>query len=459
MPIPQQTGVINPFTRSIEPINSQTWSDWDEFTVPTRTPKTVTAFGDAAVSSLQNKFGGASLALDGVNGSYAFVQSNTDFAFETGDFTIEMWTYRNASGVFQYLAEFRTAGTQVAPLLYINTSNNLVYFVNGAVAITGSTVPLATWTHVAISRNNNSTRMFINGVQTGATYTDNNNYIQSPLTIGARFNGTLVLNGFIDELRITKGTARYTANFTPPTAAFVNDQDTVLLLHFDSDLSDDGGIGLTQPALSWNDLVTWNPTATELLWISDPIDLTENKTVNLVIETSAQGRVEYDIISSVTGAFSGEETTVVISANTATIPAFSGRYFYIVAKVTNNSGLPILDSMNITTTVNKTTKLTLSDIDTSTLAGTVSARVVDFGRAVSGVKNMQITVKSTPDYTMQVYVTDYPTSNTVIARIVDKTVPSIALVGLDNVPRDATVDIIAEILPEQFLSGNNLLIR
>ena len=63
----------------------------------------------------------------------------------------------------------------------------------------------------------------MNGLQTGATYTDTLNYINSPARIGDRNDGaipTASLNGYIDDLRITKGVARYTSNFTPPTAPF-----------------------------------------------------------------------------------------------------------------------------------------------------------------------------------------------------------------------------------------------
>lgn len=210
---------------------------------------------------------------------------------------------------------------------------------------------------------------------------------------------------------------------------------------------------------TWDNSATWNPTATEIVWISDPVVLESSQTINLVIETIASGSVDYQVISSDTAAFSGEETTVTINHGDVGVSAFNGQYFYIVATVTNDTALPTLENMSITVTQGRSTKLTLSDVDTSTLSGTTDARTIDFGRTVSGVRNIQITVKETSDFTLESYVTDYPTSNTLLPRIVDKTTPSIALVGLDNVPRDAVVDIIAEVLPEQYMSGNNLLLR
>lgn len=210
---------------------------------------------------------------------------------------------------------------------------------------------------------------------------------------------------------------------------------------------------------TWGTSTTWNPTATSLVWISELIQTQETGTVNILVQTNAVGTVEYDIYASNTGTFTGEETVTSITQGQQGISAFSGRYFFVVATVTNTSNLPTLENMSITLRSKRGTKLTLNDIDTSELSGTTAARTVDFGRTVGGVSNMQITVKSVPDYTLDVYVTDYPTANTVIPRIVDKTVPSIALVGLDNVPRDGVVDITADILPEQYMSGNNLLVR
>ena len=85
-----------------------------------------------------------------------------------------------------------------------------------------SSVPIDTWTHLAASRGGGTVRLFIDGVVVSSGVLPVN-LSDAATLIGYRnasYNG--YLNGYIDDLRITKGVARYTANFTPPTAAFPN---------------------------------------------------------------------------------------------------------------------------------------------------------------------------------------------------------------------------------------------
>jgi len=203
-------------------------------TVEDRAGKTVSVAGNAKLSTAIKKFGSASLALDGV-GDYITYASQPDFAYSTNAFTIEMWVYRTVSGVVQVLLDQRTSvSTTYAPLIFITATNVLAYGEGTIQAITGiTTVPLNAWSHVAVSRSGTSTRLFLNGVQQGSTYTDTRNYIATPVSIGIRFDrSTLPFTGYIDEVRISKGIARYTGTFTPPTNAFTSDTSTVLLLHF-----------------------------------------------------------------------------------------------------------------------------------------------------------------------------------------------------------------------------------
>ena len=192
--------------------------------------------GNAQISTSQYKFGSSSLYCDGTGDSVRYI--NDTLALGSFDFTIEMWVYPTAKNRDQNIFDQRTATTsQVAPGIFVNTSNQLGYYVSNAYRIqsTANSIDINTWYHIAVSRSGTSTRMFLNGVQVGSTYTDTNNYVNQPIAIGAYNNGSTVLGswqGYIDEVRVSN-TARYTADFTPPSSAFTNDDNTLLLLHFE----------------------------------------------------------------------------------------------------------------------------------------------------------------------------------------------------------------------------------
>lgn len=187
---------------------------------------TIETVGNTQVSTVQSKFGGSSVYFDG-NGDWLDSQSTSEIAIGGGDFTIEAWIYPTGiSGTDSVIFDFRNGNpSNNGPLMVIGagTGNPLVYVAAGSTRITGSGITLNTWSHVAVSRSGTSTRMFLNGTQTGSTYTDTNNYA-SPVRvrIGADDDGSAnaYFIGYIDEFRVTKGVARYTANFTPPTQAF-----------------------------------------------------------------------------------------------------------------------------------------------------------------------------------------------------------------------------------------------
>lgn len=198
------------------------------FTDSSGTPKTVTRFGDTQISTAQSKFGGASCLFDG-SGDYLTVPAGADFAFGTGDFTAEMWF--NPSSVTVYHALFYTGQYETNQLsLRVTDGGKMQSFIgnatNGYGIQTGTTALVAgAWHHIAICSASGLIKVFLNGVQeTSATNTqaiDSNTAVY----IGTQnVSGSMGLfpTGYIDEMRVTKGIARYTANFTPPTAPFPN---------------------------------------------------------------------------------------------------------------------------------------------------------------------------------------------------------------------------------------------
>ncbi len=200
-----------------------------------------TIYGNTAAATANSKFGGKCLRFDGT-GDYVSFASSSDFSFGTGDFTLEFWLNCTRVGnVIDYASN--------TPNLYFDGSGNLIFYASGASRITTSAVVANTWQHVALCRIGTSTRLFIDGVQVGSTYTDTIDYSNTVHYIGSNNGGTGGLTGYIDDLRITKGFARYTGTFTPPVKAFEHaplyqvsttyDQPSIfasnvkLLMHFD----------------------------------------------------------------------------------------------------------------------------------------------------------------------------------------------------------------------------------
>jgi hypothetical protein len=192
------------------------------FTDNSPTPKTATPAGNAQISTTQSKFGGASLYLDGT-GDYLTFPSNSQFAYGTGNFTIECWVYFAAGSSYRQIFSNRPTPGSVSSegSLAINPSNGLSWYTNTFIIDYTTSIGTNQWVHVAICRNGSSLKVFANGVQVGST-TNSDNLTSTSFTIGANGNGSEAFNGYIDELRLTKGVARYTGNFTPQTSAFPN---------------------------------------------------------------------------------------------------------------------------------------------------------------------------------------------------------------------------------------------
>lgn len=196
-----------------------------------RTAKSITAIGNAKVSTTASMFGGSSAYFSSV-GSYLELAASSDFAWGTGDFTYECFFYTPATlSSYAFIFEQRSGPSAIiAPTIYWYTGV-LRYFVNGADRITYTWTPTAaTWYHFSVCRSGSSIRMFIDGVQVGSTYTDSSSYV-----MGGTFHisdATWTFPGYIDEIRVS-ATARYTTTFTRPSSSFVNDSYTKLLIHCD----------------------------------------------------------------------------------------------------------------------------------------------------------------------------------------------------------------------------------
>lgn len=186
-----------------------------------------TATNTASLSSAQSKFGGYSSYFNSTNITYA---DSDDWDFGAGDFTIDCWIRKDATGSWKYICGQANSSGSLFPFHFSILSTNLMFFSassNGSSAaftMSGTTAISAnTWYHVCVVRNGNTWKMFLNGTQE-ATTTSSITLYNSAQSFGVGSNGAYTVNkwiGYIDEFRVSKGIARWTSNFTPPTLAYI----------------------------------------------------------------------------------------------------------------------------------------------------------------------------------------------------------------------------------------------
>lgn len=207
---------------------------------------TGTLGAQAAIQTVEKKFGAGSVEFSpsgSVNPSASFVSYPDITAYTIGSnkFTIEFHTrFKDLTAAFQVMASHYLNTGDDRSWRVARFNNTLDFFlsddgtsVSPAVAISGAfTWVVDTWYHVALTRDaSNDVRMFVDGVQVGST--TNVSFAlhdsSAPLRIGKfrSVSDDSPMNGFVDNFRVTIGEALYTANFTPPAAAFPSISDVI----------------------------------------------------------------------------------------------------------------------------------------------------------------------------------------------------------------------------------------
>ncbi|MFA5060642.1 MAG: LamG-like jellyroll fold domain-containing protein [Candidatus Omnitrophota bacterium] len=185
-------------------------------------------YGRVAVSTAQSKFGDSSAYFDGA-GSKISLSDSDDWNFGSGDLTIDLWVRWDKLGSTPFCSQYNPAdgpGGNRWVFMYLHDSNELVmYDATGAVNIRAAWTPdVNTWHHIAYSKSSGTSKIFVDGISlelnTSAEGTFSNS--TADLLIGADTADTTRHHyGYIDELRISKGVARWTSDFIPPTESYV----------------------------------------------------------------------------------------------------------------------------------------------------------------------------------------------------------------------------------------------
>lgn len=205
-----------------------------------------TVVGSAALNTTTKKFGAGSVYFPG---STSRLDGSTTLLSDLNgvDWTIEGWINPTTLAA-TYIDIFGSNSAGQVSSVSIRTGSSTGYKLNmgdwGTTAFSNitsvTTLTTNTWTHFAITKSGTTLRMFINGTLEATVTSANTTFPSFTCSLGNRGNGDLPYNGYIDDLRITKGIARYTSSFTAPTTAYTLTGEThpvTMLMDFDSSIT------------------------------------------------------------------------------------------------------------------------------------------------------------------------------------------------------------------------------
>lgn len=190
--------------------------------------------GDTKISTSQSKFGGSSIYFDGTSDYLAIRNVGEYFAnwYSENAWTLEYWIYpvslsniQGSNGNSCVIGHGDiSSGSEYWTFGPLNGGTVKFYWWSGSpnALSTTSTISANSWSHLALVKNGSTLTIYINGVNSATTtlsVSPQSSY-QFPINIGTN-NGT-AFTGYLDDIRITKGVARYTSNFTPHTLAHPN---------------------------------------------------------------------------------------------------------------------------------------------------------------------------------------------------------------------------------------------
>jgi hypothetical protein len=294
----------------------------------------ISTFGSAGSQSFgtQGLQAGGSALINAI-GAGLRVPASNNFAYGTGNFTIEMWIYPFNYNEFANVLWAQTESRPSYFLIFIQQNTGQVSFQwNGSVRGTsGNAVTLNAWNHVAVVRNSNIVRIYVNGVGSGqSTIADNISNTTFNPTIGRYSHNETIFsfNGYVTNVRVAKS-AIYTANFQPSLIPFTRTSqgatNVQLLLNHKSNsrfLVDD----------SVNNLIVTNVSSLASFSVLSPYTVPFVVPPTVIIS-------EASVTPNITIA--GEGTTITVDVNGINTP--NGTYFYTIEQAEGASSITSAD--------------------------------------------------------------------------------------------------------------------
>ena len=283
----------------------------------------ITLNADAQISTAQSKFGNSSALFDGT-GDYLSLSASSDWQFGTGDFTIEFWIRFGAGSAYQTLWDFNYVSNGALLLQTDNSASPkfriyLDYGRTSGYITEGSGATLNTWHHYAFVRSSGTATIYRDGTSTVSGSLTGNIDASQSVTIGITRGSTdHPFNGYLDDFRITKGSARYTSNFTPPTTAHLTQAGDVnkhIVVNSDADgvAIGTGGINQARIAKAWAEFDGSGVTLNASYNVSSITDHgNRDYTINF---STAMADTNYSIVGSNIGQTATYNWSVVTSGN------------------------------------------------------------------------------------------------------------------------------------------------
>ena len=189
------------------------------------TPKTISVFGTAQISTAQSKYGGSSLYFDGTNNCFIGTPVDSIYTLGSDNFTLEMWVYPDSTapnGIMAWNANATMPSLATLNPVYSGFSGVFSFWRHNATVTGLQQLTINTWQHHALVRSGNNFKWFLNGALT-VSFSSSESFTGERIVMGTNgVNGFLSFAQFyLSHLRLTKS-VRYTANFNPETDTYLN---------------------------------------------------------------------------------------------------------------------------------------------------------------------------------------------------------------------------------------------
>ena len=222
------------------------------------TNATVTFNGNSQISTAQSKFGGSSLYFNGTAGDSVTLPAGSAYRF-SADFTVEMWFYMNAFNTYSELySTWPSSGTGSLEIQIRSAGGNTIrtWYNSGSAFDSSTSLSTGQWYHFALTRSGTTVTYWLNGTSDNTmTLSGQMGRDDTIVRIGA-YNSQYTFDGYIDDMRVTNGVARYTSTFTPPTTAHLTsagDVNKQIIINSAADgvAIGTGGINQARVAKAW----------------------------------------------------------------------------------------------------------------------------------------------------------------------------------------------------------------